>query len=319
MQGTVIKTGVRDYPRNLVEFDDQFQSEEACESYLMSLRWPDGFKCPWCRADSAWRKARGVLRCAACRREISITAGTIFQKTHKPLRVWFRAMWWITSQKNGTSALGLQRNLGFGSYETAWTWLHKLRRTMVRPGRDRLKGCIEVDETYVGGIENNVHGRETEDKCIVVIAAEEDGPGIGRIRVRRVLNVSAESLIPCVQETVEPGSVVHSDGWCGYNGLEGKGYRHKVTNITHSGQLAHELMPRVHRVAALLKRWLLGTHQNYASPKHLDYYLDEFTFRFNRRNSRHRGQLFWRLMQQAVSIGPTTYDGMVQRSGPARR
>lgn len=216
-------------------------------------------------------------------------------------------MWWVTSQKNGSSALGLQRNLGLGSYVTAWVWLHKLRRAMVRPGRDRLRGSVEVDETYVGGVEINVHGRETEAKSIVAIAAEEDGSGIGRIRLRRVPNVSAESLIPFVEEAVEPGSAVHTDGWRGYNELEEKGYTHKVTNIARSGQLAHELMPRAHRVAALLKRWLLGTHQNYVSPKHLDYYLDEFTFRFNRRNSSHRGQLFWRLMQQAVAIGPTTY------------
>jgi len=186
---------------------------------------------------------------------------------------------------------------------------------MVRPGRDRLRGSIEVDETYVGGTEIGVHGRETEDKSIVAIAAEEDGTRIGRIRLRRVPDVSAESLIPFVEEAVELGSVVHSDGWRGYNALERKGFKHKVTNIAHSGQLAHELMPRAHRVAALLKRWLLGTHQNYVSPKQLDYYLDEFAFRFNRRNSRHRGQLFWRLMQQAVAIGPTTYDDVFRRPG----
>jgi len=188
---------------------------------------------------------------------------------------------------------------------------------MIRPGRDRLSGFVEVDETYVGGTEAGVHGRKTEDKSIVVIAAEEDGQGIGRIRLRRVPNVSAKNLISFIEEVVEPGSIVHTDGWRGYGGLEENGYGHKVTNIERSGQLAHELMPRAHRVAALLKRWLLGTHQNYVSQKHLDYYLDEYTFRFNRRNSRHRGQLFWRLMQQAVAIGPTTYDGMVQRSGPS--
>lgn len=189
---------------------------------------------------------------------------------------------------------------------------------MVRPKRDRLKGCVEVDETYVGGTEVGVHGRETEDKSIVAVAVEEDGPGMGRIRLRRVPDVSADSLIPFVEQSVEPGSLVHTDGWGSYNGLKGKGYKHRVTNIKRSGQLAHELMPRVHRIAALLKRWLLGTHQNYVSPKHLDYYLDEYAFRFNRRTSRHRGQLFWRLMQQAVAIGPTTYDGMVQRSGAVK-
>jgi transposase-like protein len=213
-------------------------------------------------------------------------------------------MWLVTSQKNGISALGLQRELGIGRYETVWTWLHKLRRAMVRPGRDRLSGRVEVDETYVGGDEPGVHGRETETKSIVAVAAEEDGKGIGRIRLHRVEDVSAASLIPFVEEAVTPGSVVHSDAWPAYGGLGAKGYKHEVTNINRSGRLAHELMPRVHRVASLLKRWWLGTHQGAIRPDHLDYYLDEFTFRFNRRNSRKRGKLFYRLVQQAVDVDP---------------
>jgi transposase-like protein len=227
--------------------------------------------------------------------------------------MWFQAMWFVTNQKLGGSALGLQHLLGLGSYQTAWTWLHKMRRAMVRPGRDRLSGCIEVDETYVGGHEEGVSGRETKTKSIVVIAAEESGRGIGRIRLRRVLDVSAPSLIPFVEEVVRPGSVVHTDGWAGYNGLEAKGYSHKITKIKRSEKLAHELMPRVHRVAALLKRWILGTHQGSVSDKHLDYYLDEFTFRFNRRHSRARGLLFYRLVQQAAQVAPVTYRQIVDR------
>jgi hypothetical protein len=166
---------MEDYPCNLVEFDERFASEEACITYLMSLRWPKGFVCPKCGGGQAWRRARLAMVCARCRHETSITAGTLFEKTHKPLRVWFKAMWLATSQKTGASALGLQRVLGFGSYETAWLWLHKLRPAMVRPGRDRLKGCVEVDETYVGGPEEGSRGRQTEEKSIVVVAAEEDG------------------------------------------------------------------------------------------------------------------------------------------------
>jgi len=184
---------------------------------------------------------------------------------------------------------------------------------MVRPGRDRLSGCVEVDETYVGGHEAGVSGRETETKSIVVIAAEESGRGIGRIRLRRVLNVSAASLIPFVEEVVRPGAVVHTDGWAGYNGIEAKGYSHKITKIKRNAQLAHELLPRVHRVAALLKRWILGTHQGSVSDKHLDYYLDEFTFRFNRRHSRARGLLFYRLVQQATQVAPVPYRQIVDR------
>ena len=220
-------------------------------------------------------------------------------------------MWFVTNQKLGGSALGLQRILGLGSYQTAWTWLHKMRRAMVRPARGRLSGCVEVDETYVGGHEEGVSGRKTETKSIVVIAAEENGRGIGRIRLRRIPDVSASSLIPFVREVVQPGSVVHTDGWGGYNDIEAKGYTHKVSNIKRSEQLAHELMPRVHRVAALLKRWILGTHQGSVSDKHLAYYLDEFTFRFNRRHSRARGLLFYRLLQQAVQVKPVPYRQLV--------
>ena len=248
--------------------------------------------------------AGGWLRCRACRRETSITAGTIFEGTRKPLRTWFLAMWFVTSQKNGVSALGLQRALGLGSYETSWTWLHKLRRAMVRPGRDRLAGEIEADETYVGGPEEGKRGRAVESKAIVAVVAEQRGRGIGRIRLRRVKDVSAESLLAFLQEAVEPGATIHTDGWRGYAGLPAAGYRHQVTVISGGSELAHEVMPRVHKVAALLKRWLLGTFQGGIQHQHLDDYLDEFTFRFNRRRSQARGLLFHRLVQQAVAMEP---------------
>lgn len=254
---------------------------------------------------------RGQLRCAGCQRQTSLTAGTIFEGTRKPLRTWFQAMWYITSQKVGGSALGLQRVLGLGSYRTAWTWLHKLRRAMVRPGRDRLSGGIEVDETYLGGLEEGVRGRETELKALIVVAAQEDGKGIGRIRMRRIPDASAESLIPFVEESVEPGSVVHTDGWLGYLPLGPKGYIHKVTLLRGNKRSPDELLPRVHLVVSLLKRWLVGTHQGAVSHEHLDYYLDEFTFRFNRRRSRARGLLFYRLLQQAVEVAPIPYSRLV--------
>ena len=255
-----------------------------------------------------------MYRCVGCRRRVSVTAGTIFQDTRKPLRMWFRAMWWIASQKNGASALGLQRELGLGSYETAWTWLHKLRRAMVRPGRDRLSGRVEVDETFVGGEEEGARGRETETKALVVIAAEEDGPGVGRIRMRRVPDATADSLQPFVIEAIAPGSVVHTDGWSSYKGIQGKGYVHEATPLAGKGVgAAAELLPRIHLVASLLKRWLLGTHQGAVSIEHLDYYLDEFTFRFNRRTSRSRGLLFYRLVQQAVELDPVPYEQIVAR------
>jgi len=267
---------------------------------------------------------RGPLRdllfqCAACGRQTSVTAGTIFQDTRTPLSIWFRAMWAVTSQKTGTSALTLQQVLGLGSYQTAWTWLHKLRRAMVRPGRERLAGRVEVDETFVGALEDGVRGRGAVKKALIVIAAEEVGHGIGRIRLRRVPDGSADSLQGFIDEVIEPGSRVHTDGWVGYDRLKAHGYRHRITFLSDHPEPANELLPRVHLVVSLLKRWLLGTHQGAVSPAHLDYYLDEFTFRFNRRRSRHRGMLFYRLAQQAVQVEPVPYKAMVKHVRRGRR
>jgi transposase-like protein len=189
--------------------------------------------------------------------------------------------------------------------------LHKLRRAMVRPGRDLLTGRIEVDESSVGGEEEGLPGRLNLKKALIVVAAQEDGPGIGRIRMRQIIDASAESLMPFVRASIEPGSVVHTDGWAGYLPLEGNGYPHEVTILKRKKKTPSDLMPRVHRVISLLKRWLLGTHQGAVSHKHLDYYLDEFTFRFNRRRSKSRGKLFFRLAQQAVAVDPVPYEAIV--------
>lgn len=314
--------GMDDFPLTLPELEERFSSEDSCRSYLFQLRWPDGFSCPRCGGAKAWPLKRGPFQCAGCALQVSVTAGTIFQDTRTPLTLWYRAIWWVTSQKYGANALGLQRVLGLGSYETAWTWLHKLRRAMVRPGRDRLSGDVEIDETFVGGHEEGVSGRETETKALVVIAVEMgEGRTMGRLRMRCVPDASQESLEAFIGEAIEPGSVIHSDGWRGYStaGLEKLGYGHEPVNIKASGSKAHELLPRVHIVASLLKRWLLGTHQGAVSRAHLDYYLDEFTFRFNRRASQYRGKLFYRLLEQAVAVEPVPYEAMVKGvRGPER-
>ena len=303
---------MEDYPRTLTEFEARFATDEACRLYLSQLRWPEGFVCPRCGGNEAWEMGRGLWLCRRCRRQVSATAGTIFQSTRLPLTLWFRAMWYVTSQKNGASALGIQNILGLGSYETAWTWLHKLRRAMIRPGRERLQGLVEVDETYLGGLEEGQRGRPSAGrKALIVVAAEEVGRGIGRVRLRRISDASAVSLCPFVQEAVEPGSQVRTDGWLGYEGLAAMGYRHKVSIVAKSKKRADELLPHVHRVVSLLKRWLMGTHQGAVSHDHLDYYLDEFTFRFNRRTSSSRGKLFYRLVQQAVKMLPQPYSAIV--------
>jgi len=308
---------MEDYPRTLTEFEARFGTDEACRAYLSELRWPDGFACPRCGGREVWMMGRGLWLCRRCRRQASVTAGTVFQSARLPLTLWFRAMWYVTSQKNGASALGIQRILGLGSYETAWTWLHKLRRAMIRPGRERLSGLVEVDETYLGGLEEGQRGRPSGGrKALIVVAAEEAGRGIGRVRLRRIRDASAASLCPFVQEAVEPGSQVRTDGWVGYDGLAAMGYRHKASIVAKSKKRADELLPHVHRVVSLLKRWLMGTHQGAVSHDHLDYYLDEFTFRFNRRTSSSRGKLFYRLVQQAVQVAPQPYSAIV---GKARR
>ncbi len=303
-----------DYPRTFQEFEAWFGSEESCRAYLRQLRWPGGFICPHCGVKGVpWETKRGLLHCRSCQSQTSVTAGTIFEGTRKPIRTWFQVMWFVTSQKHGAGALGLHRVFGFGSYQTAWAWLHKLRRAMIRPGRDLLTGAVEVDETYIGGPEEGLYGREIKNKAIVVVAAEKSGRGIGRIRLSRIDDQSAKSLRPFIQRAVTPGTLVHTDGWRGYSGLDALGYDHRVVIIKKSSRPAHELMPRVHKVASLLKRWLNGTHQGGVQNTHLEYYLDEYTFRFNRRRSRARGLLFHRLAQQAIATDPAPYQSLVSK------
>ena len=298
-----------DYPRTWAEFVQWFPDNDACLRYLRQLRWPEGFVCTTCGViGEPYSSTRGRLVCSSCRHQATVTAGTIFDKTRTPLTTWFAAAWYVTSQKNGVSAMGLKQGLGLGSYQTAWTMLHKLRRAMVCPDRDRLSGAVEVDETYVGGNESGAHGRQTEKKAIVAIAVEVHEPrGFGRVRLCRVPDASASSLIPFVREAVAVGAEVRTDGWGGYSGLTTQGYVHSKTVLSSSGDPAHVSLPAVHRVASLLKRWLLGTHQGAVHPHQLDRYLDEFTFRFNRRSSRSRGLLFYRLLEQAVVTSPAPY------------
>jgi transposase-like protein len=253
-------------------------------------------------------------RCAACGHDFTVTVGTLFADTHLPLGLWFQAMWYVVNQKNGASALGVQRVLGLGSYRTAWRWLHKLRRAMVRPGRDRLSGTIEVDEVYIGGERAGKRGRGAGGKALVLIAAQADGAKIGRIRLARVANASAPVLTQAISASVSTGSQVLTDGWPDYADLTANSYRHKKVRTT--AVVGANLLPRANRVAALLQRWLLGTHQGAVGTAHLDYYLDEFTFRFNRRPSGSRGLLFQRLVEQALTLGPVRGDALVGGTKP---
>jgi transposase-like protein len=297
--------------RSLAEFEQRFATEGACRAYLARLRWPTGFCCPQCTTSGSWTTTRCLLMCRQCGYQASVTAGTIFHRTRLPLQDWFRAMWWMTGQKHQLSALGLQRLLGFGSYRTAWLWLQKLRRAIVLPDWDRLGGEVEVDEIHMGNVDAGAARAHIESKALVAIAARIDGKGIGRIRLRRIPAASPSQLVAFVKHVVEPGSVVITDGWKGYAGLKQEGFKHRPRLINASGKTASALLPRVHRVASLLRRWLMGTHQGALSREQLDTYLEEFTFRFNRRTSRYRWKLFYGLVAQAVAVEPVPYSRLV--------
>lgn len=298
--------GGSDYPRTRQEFRAFFPDENACLDFLTRLRWPTGFGCPQC-GEAGWRSARGRWTCRGCGRQTSLTAGTIFEGTRKPLLDWFEVAWRITTAKNGVSSLAVSSEWGL-SREAAWTWLHKFRRAMVRPERDPLSGTVEIDETFVGGVEHGVVGQQTFTKAIVVIAVERPDIGrYGRIRLARVPDKTAATLHPFALANVKLGSTVITDGHKGYLALDKKGYTLSQMPIKGSGFTGSDLLPGVHLVASHLDRVWLGTHHGAVRRRHLDAYLDEFVFRFNRRSSKARGLLFYRLLEGAVAAGPAPF------------
>lgn len=304
----------QDYPQAWTQFLDWFSTDEACSRYLERLRWPDGFVCPRCaEKGEPYRANRARLMCRVCKHQCSVTAGTLFDKTRTPLRTWLAGAWYVTSQKQGVNALGMQRVLGLASYETAWTMLHRFRRAMTRPGRELLKGNVEVDETFIAITDRinppSVEGRKSHTTdTLVAMAVEVVEPlGFGRVRFRRIPDDTERSVLPFIREEIAPGSTLHTDGSATYRSVTKHGYKQNRNVMLGSITPAHVSLPGVHRVASLVKRWLLGTHHGAVQPDQLDYYLDEFAFRFNRRSSRSRGLLFYRLLEQAVATPPVTY------------
>lgn len=309
------------YPGSTGDFHAWFTTDADCVDYLEWLRWPEGFGCSECGQCGGWRLGDGRIECIACGFRTSVTAGTIFDRTRTPLTVWFAACWQFASGKDGISAMSLKRTLEIGSYQTAWAMLHRLRSVLVRPGRDRLTGKVEVDETYIGGEEPELAGGRAKGKKVLTgIAVEIHEPkGIGRCRMAPLSDASAASLNACVTAHVEPGATVITDGWKGYNGLARLGYSHDRRSQRAArlrGEDPHKLLPAVHRVASLTKRWLLGTHQGSVGDAHLPNYLNEFVFRFNRRNSRSRGMLFYRVLELAVGHGPVRYQDLIATCRP---
>lgn len=295
-----------------MEFLDRFPTDEACLAYLYQIRWPERFVCPECSGPTGWLTNRGTVFCGQCRRQTSPMAGTILHNTRTPIRKWFLAGWLLCTQKTGVSAKTLQRELQVG-YKTGWLILQKLRQATVRTERGQLIGKVEVDETYVGGQETGVTGRQLVDKALVVIAVELDGKKVGRVRLRHVPDASGVSLVGFVKECVAPGAIVKTDDWNGYNGIHAAGFVHQVTSLQGDSTRAEKFFPHVHLVASMLKRWLLSTHQGRVEKKHLQAYLDEYAFRFNRRRSMHIGKIFHRLMEQMVVRKAETYREIVNK------
>ena len=296
--------GEREYPGNRGEFHQMFAADRHCLEYLARLRWPNGYQCVYCGASGAWLNSRGSMHCASCDRQFSVTSGTLLHRLRFPLKTWFEVAWNACEQKNGLSALGLQRAIGFGSYHTAWEALHRIRQAMVLPGRSKLNGEVEVDETFIGGVKPGKRGRGAAGKVLVFVAVEVRGSAIGRARLQVIPDATAATLLPIIQDLVETGSDVVTDGLSSYNGLGSICYNHYVSKPTAT--VGNNLLPKAHRVISLLKRWLLGTHQGAVAHDRLQPYLDEFVFRFNRRTSKSRGLLFRRLLEQAVLHAPVS-------------
>ena len=306
----------KDYPRNYADFLGWFPDDAACLDYLDWLRWPSGFLCPQCSGGKGWRMHDGRWWCGTCRRRVSATARTIFHHTQTPLTVWFAAAWHMTAPKNGVSAKTLHRLLGFGSYQTAWAMLHRLRCAIGQNSHARLSGVVEVDETMIGGVHPGKRGRGAAGKVLVGMAVEQANKGFGRCRLQVIANAESETLRSFLLGTVEPGATILTDGLPAYLRAAGADYAHHATPIKGSGMDAHEILPGVHRIASLVKRWLLGTHQGSIGADHLQAYLDEFTFRFNRRGSKARGMLFYRLIQQSIGANPVSFHDLVANPKP---
>lgn len=309
------------FPRTILEFQTRFGDEQACLDYLFECRWPDGFVCPRCKGRGAWPiAARRLWECSGCHYQVSLTAGTVLHKTHTALHLWFWAAYLMTTGTPGISAVQLQRQLGLSRYQTAWMMLHKLRRAMVNPERNMLTGEVEVDECEVGGREvGRRGGRQTAAKAAqVVVAVEVRGQGSGRVRMRVIPDASGETLTAFITDNVEPGAIVHTDGWMGYAPLTKKGYIHRPRSQRAAKRTGDPdpVLPRVHRAISNFKSWLRGTHRS-VSHEHLQVYMNEFIFRYNRRNTPMAA--FQRLLGLSTEQSPTTYRQIIEQGTESKR
>jgi transposase-like protein len=308
--------GRPDFPRSIVDFQELFPDEAACLDYLAASRWPEGFRCPACDSQRAWvLERRHLWECADCHQQTSVTAGTVMHGTRTSLRLWFWAAYLVATHTPGISAVQLQRQLAISRYETAWLILQKLRRAMVAPERERLRGEVEVDETLVGGVREGRHvARRHGEKALVGVIVEARGRGSGRLRLKLLPDASQATLTGWLKASVEPGAIVHTDGWPGYAKLASAGFEHRPRQQRRDHPDAQKLLPRAHRAASNLKTWLQGTHRG-VSPDHLQVYLDEFVFRHNRRRTPMAA--FQTLLGLGALHEPTTYREMTSRERAA--
>jgi hypothetical protein len=310
---------VADFPRSLIEFQSRFSDEAACVQYLLAARWPDGFVCPACSNDKGWQlqTKAWTWECAGCGKQTSVTAGTILHHSKLPLTTWFWAAYLMATHSNGISALQLQRQLGLGSYKSAWLMCAKLRCSMIAPGRSLLSGLVEVDETEL--VCRSKHdppsggGRRSHQGKILVVGAVEvadGGTGPGRIRLSQIADYSADSLHTFMTVNLAPGATAKTDGWPAYSRAPG------VTHEPHviGKMAAYIVLPWVHRIFSNLKVWALGVYHGLRR-KHVQSYLDEFVFRFNRRRTRHAA--FRSLLGLAAIHGPQPYKILISPEAKA--
>ena len=297
----------RDFPKTAPEFERRFATEEDCRAYWIEARWGGDPACARCNSKRVWEERGGFLfECAECGHQTSLTSGTLLEKTRKPFKVWFRAIFEISSRRNGISAKDLQRIMGFGSYKTAWSWLHKLRRALVRPEREPLGQAVQIDEGFVGGTRGG--------KSMVLVATETDG----RVRLAHAANNDAETLKRFADANVAPKAPVTTDGHAGYSARSLGERPHEPHVQTPAERRQHDTLQAVHWTMSLLKRWLLGTHGGAVKPKHLQSYLDEFAFRHNRRRTKGVGRIAARTIERLVAHAPLTMRQLIRQTRPFR-
>ena len=298
----------RDFPKTATEFEAQFASEEDCRAYWIKARWGGEPACAECESTRLWPIRKGAwLECADCRHQTSLTSGTLLDRTRKPLKVWFRAVFEISTRRTGISAKDLQRILGFGSYETAWTWLHKLRAAMVRSDSEPLGPFVQIDEAFVGG-------KGGPHKELVLVAAEVDG----RVRLAHAANNDAATLKIFADGQIATDAKIVTDGHAGYSKKSLGDRPHDAVVQTKVERRETDTLQACHWTIALLKRWLLGTHAGAVRDKHLQAYLDEFTFRYNRRKTKGVGRIAARVIGHLVAHGPLPMKAIVKQTTRCR-